>query len=338
MDSRPALFVMLYCSAAGAAAAARDCVGIFTENEGVELLACWGHGEAAFCGFAQGGRQGVADALHGEDGFVGRNVAGDAGEGDFGRHEGGGDAAGVALDARNFDEAGNRIADETKDVFDGDGNGFAAHGWRAASQFNHGCSGHGTGGAAFGLAAAGSAGEGSVVANDHADSGSGEEGHDAVVFVEAVFFLHGDDGCRQDAAAARGWRGNDAAHGGVEFADGEGAPDGTADEAAGERLALLVNAIEFIGIAAGEAAGAADVGIGAFLDAFLHDMVIVAHFVEQHLGFGVHLLGLVAKHDLADGFTAFSGSVDKFGDAGVFQCFHRRSFLSHAIGCTAMHL
>lgn len=334
VDSRPAFVV----STAGAAAAAGCCVGVFAKDEGVELLTSWGHGEAAFGGFTQGGRHGVADAFHSEDGFIGRDVAGDACEGHFSGHEGGGDAAGVALDARNFNEPGYRVANKTEDVFDGNGDGFAAHSRSAAGQFNDGGSGHGTGGAAFGLTAAGSAGEGGIVADDHADGGSGEESHDAVVFVEVVFFLHGNDGGRQNAAAPGGWCGHNAAHGGIELTDSEGAPNGTAHETAGERFAMLVDLIELVGIAAGQAAGAANVRVGAFLNAFTHDLIVAAHFLKEHFRFHVHLFGLIAQDDLADEFAAFGGDVDKLGNAGVFQCFHKRFSFSQAIGCTAMHL
>ena len=52
--------------------------------------------------------------------------------------------------------------------------------------------------------------------------------------------------------------------------------------------------------------------------ALLHDVVVLAHLAKEHLWLGVHLLGLVDKHDLADALALGGGLVDKLGDAEIF--------------------
>ena len=245
-------------------------------------------------------------------------MAGDAGQRQLGSHKGGGDAAGVALDAGDLHKPGDRVADEAEDVLDGDGTGLAAHLRRAAGKLNDRRCSHGAGAAALGLTAAAGAGEAGVVADDHADGRGGEEGHHAVVFVEAVFLLHGDDGGWQNAAAACCRRGDDAPHGGVELAHSQRSPHGPSHEAAGEGFFLFVDAVKLPGVTAGEAGCALDIRIGALLDALLHDVVVLAHLAKEHLWLGVHLLGLVAQHDLADARALGGGLVDKLGDAEIF--------------------
>ena len=126
------------------------------------LYTASGGGEAAASGLAEGDIHEVADLLHSVDDLVGRDHALDPGE----RHVSGrhrvDSADDVALHARYLDETGDRVADETEEIFQAHGDGGENLFTAAAAQVDECACRHRGGGADLCLTATGGSGDARV--------------------------------------------------------------------------------------------------------------------------------------------------------------------------------
>lgn len=120
-------------------------------------LTCHAHargcdGETALARLAQRRGHGGANTPHGLDGIIEADLCRDAGKGHLGTGDGNHRTRGVAVHAGNLDEAGNRVAHETKQCLNRHGGGVRGRLGAPTEKLDHRRGGHRGRGARLGLA------------------------------------------------------------------------------------------------------------------------------------------------------------------------------------------